>query len=240
MPAGRIYRSGFKRHNYFIRTRGNPNRRRMRLVGRKIRGRKARIPRGLQPLKVPMRVGYTYDIIGTGASFVNFDQDLGLNKAPQSFLDRYEPIFSHIRINKCHISITCPYSIGQHGIGTQSLYQMWYKKAFSTAEGVPNVPSDWLNMQSAKRKIFSGQQNKVDLYFTPGFEEVLQPLNLANTSLKILYKQWCSLRPLVTEMTPHIGFIGQITRCDGSIIGNTNVFKVNVTLYCELRGIKEL
>lgn len=240
MPAGKIYRSGFKRHNTFIRTRGNPNRRRIRLVGRRVRGRKARIPRGLAPLTIPMKIGYTYDIIGTGAAFVNFDSDLGLQNAPPGWFTRYEPIFEHVRINKCAIEIMCPYNIGQHAVGTQSLYKMWYKKAFSTAETPPTSTTDWLNMQSAKSSIFSGRKNSVNLYFTPGFEEVIQPLNLANTSLKILYKRWCSIQTTPGAMTPHIGFIGQIHRLDGSVISNTNVFKVNVVLYCEVRGIKQL
>ncbi len=199
-----------------------------------------RIPRGLAPLTVPMKIGYTYDVLGTGAAVVNFDADVGMPFAPPAWFTRYEPIFDQVRINKCHIEITCPYNIGQHNVGTQSLYQLWYKKAFGTAEVPPGSITEWLNMQSAKRAIFSGRKNAVDLYFTPAFESRQQPLNAANTSLKLLYKEWATIQTTPGAMTPHIGMIGQIQRLDGSVIGNTNVFKVNVTLYAEVRGIKQL
>lgn len=201
---------------------------------------KTKIPRGLKPITIPMKVGYTYDIIGDGNAYKNFDQDLGLNKVEQAWFTRYEPMFSHIKVNKVAIEISCPYNIGQHNVGTQSLYRMYYKKAFSTAETPPGSVSEWLNMQSAKTKIFSGKTNSVNLYFTPAFESRQQPLNAGNTSLKLLYKQWSDIQDTNTKMTPMIGFIGQIVRLDGSAIGNTNVFKVNVRMYCTVRGIKQL
>lgn len=238
MPAGKIYVAAKAK-----RPVGRPRALRIRKWGKMTRfrrGRKVRRARGLVPLKVPIKIGYTYDVIGTGASFVNFDADVGLQNAPAAWFARYEPIFEHVRINKCHIEITCPYNIGQHGVGTQSLYQMWYKKAFATDETPPGDITEWLNMQSAKRQIFSGKKNSVDLYFTPAFESRSQPLNTANLTLKLLYKQWQSIQDAPTKMTPHIGFIGQIHRLDGSVISNTNVFKVNVTLYCEMRGVKQL
>lgn len=221
------------------RRRGQPTN--YKFVARKRRGgRRARPTRGLRPLQVPMKIGYTYDKIGTGAAFLNFDADVGMTLAPPAWFTRYEPIFEHIRINKVHIEITCPYNIGQHNVGTQSLYQMWYKKAVSTAETPPGDITEWLNMQSAKRTVFSGKRNSVNLYFTPAFESRQQPLNAANTSLKLLYKQWATIQTTPGAMTPHIGFIGQIHRLDGSVIGNTNVFKVNVTMYCTLKGVKQL
>lgn len=241
MPAGRITISGARRPALKTYRRGPLHPRiKWGKIYRGARGRKARRARGLIPLRVPMKIGYTYDVVGTGSAAVNFDQDVGLQNAPPAWFNRYHPIFEHVRINKCHIEITCPYNIGQHNVGTQSLYQMWYKKAFSTAETVPGDITEWLNMQSAKRAIFSGRKNSIDLYFTPAFESRSQPLNTANETLKLLYKQWQTIQDNKSKMTPHIGFIGQIHRLDGSVISNTNVFKVNVTLYCEVRGVKQL
>ncbi len=195
---------------------------------------------GGRSLICPMKVGYTYDVIGTGAAFVNFDSDIGLHLAPAAWFTRYEPLFDYVRINKARIEITCPYNIGQHNVGTQSLYRMWSKKAMSTAEVVPGSITEWLNMQNAKRLTFAGQNNSVNYYFTPAYETTVQPLNVAVTSLRLLYKQWQTIRTTPGAMTPHIGVIGQIHRLDGSVIGNTNVFKVNVTLYCQLKGVKQL
>ena len=113
-------------------------------------------------------------------------------------------------------------------------------KASETAEVPPGSITEWLNMQRAARKTFAGKTNAVSLYYTPGFESRAQPLNAANTSLKLLYKQWQTIQTTPGAMTPHLGMIGQIVRLDGSVIGNTNVFKINVTLYCELKGIKQL
>lgn len=200
-----------------------------------------RAPRpGGQSLCIPIKVGYTYDVFGTGASFVNFDADIGLQFAPAAFFARYEPIFDYIRINKAKIEISCPYNIGQHGVGTQSLYSMWSKKAYSTAETPPGSITEWLNMQSATRKIFRGERNMVTYYITPAYETTVQPLNVAVTSLRLLYKQWQTIKTTPVQMTPHIGIIGQMHRLDGSVINNTNVFKVNVTLYCQMKGVKQL
>jgi len=208
------------------------------------RNRKARLFRvpkaGGAALIVPIKVGYTYDVIGTGAASLDFRQDVGLNRAPIAFLTRYSAIFEYIRINKCRIEITCPYNIGQHNVGTQSLYRMWSKKAFSTGELMPGSIEEWLNMQNAKRTTFSGKNNSIDYYFTPGYETTVQPLNVAVTQLRLLYKQWQTIKPLQLNMTPHIGILGQMVRLDGSPIGNTNVFKVNVTLYCQMKGLKQL
>lgn len=214
---------------------------RLKLVSKfsKPRGfRLAKNPR--QPLSIPMKIGYTYDVIGAGTSSVNFDADIGMQFAPAAWFARYEPIFDYIRINKVRIEILAPYNIGQHGIGTQSLYQMWSKKALSTAEVPPGSTAEWLNMQSATRKTFSGTNNSVVFYFTPAYETTVQPLNVAVTQLRLIYKQWQSIKTAAANMTPHIGILGTISRLDGSIIGNTNVFKVNVTMYTELKGIKQL
>jgi len=213
--------------------------------GRKRRkNRKARLFRVPRPggasLIVPIKVGYTYDVIGTGASSLDFRQDVGLNRAPIAFLTRYSAIFEYIRINKCRIEITCPYNIGQHNVGTQSLYRMWSKKAFATLEPMPGDISEWLNLQTAKRTTFSGKTNSINYYFTPGYETSVQPLNVAVTQLRLLYKQWQTIKPTQAEMTPHIGILAQMVRLDGSNIGNTNIFKVNVTLYCQMRGLKQL
>lgn len=200
-----------------------------------------RAPRpGGQALITPMKIGYTYDVVGTGAAFLNFDSDIGLQFAPPAWFTRYEPIFDYVRINKARIEITCPYNIGQHNVGTQSLYTMWTKKAYSTSEVPPGSITEWLNLQTAKRTIFSGRTNSVNYYLTPAYESTVQPLNVAVTQLRLLYKQWQTIQTTPGAMTPHIGIIGQIHRADGSAIGNTNVFKVNVTLYCQLKGIKQL
>ncbi len=212
--------------------------RRLRKRGRKKLFRKPRA--GGPSLQIPIKVGYTYDVIGTGAAFVNFDADIGLHLAPAAFLARYEPIFDYIQINKARIEITCPYNIGQHAVGTQSLYRMWSKKAYSTAEVPPGSITEWLNMQTAKRTTFSGRNNSLNYYITPAYETTVQPLNTGVHSLRLLYKQWQSLKPTPAEMCPHLGFIGQMVRLDGSAIGNTNVFKINVTLYCKMKGVKQL
>lgn len=242
MPAGKITQVKTIRHASYRNTARYRNRH-----GKKRWGYMSKVPRGLfrkarpggKPLVVPIKVGYNYDVIGTGAAFLNFDNDVGLQNAPADFFTRYQPIFNYIRINKVRIEITCPYNIGQHAVGTQSLYQMWHKKAISTAEVPPTSLTKWLNMQNAKRVTFSGKTNSVNFYFTPGYETTVQPLNTAATSLRILYKQWQTIQALPANMTPHIGVLGQIHRLDGSPIGNTNVFKVNVTMYCQMKGIKQ-
>lgn len=211
----------------------------------KRRARKMRLFRapkaGSQALVIPMKVGYSYDMIGTGAAFLNFDADIGLQFAPAAWFTRYSGVFEYVRINKARIEITCPYNIGQPGIGTHpSLFRLWSKKAYSTSEVPPGSLTEWLNMQSCKRSVFSGQNNTINYYITPAYETTVQPLNVAVTSLRLLYKQWQTIKPTPAEMTPHIGIIGQMHRLDGGPITNSTVFKVNVTLYCQLRGVRQL
>ena len=158
---------------------------RKRAVVRRFRARRGKSKLFRQPrpggasLIVPIKVGYTYDVVGTGAAVVNFDSDIGLQFAPADWFNRYEPMFDYVRINKAHIEITCPYNIGQHNVGTQSLYRMWSKKALSTSEVVPGSITEWLNMQTAKRSTFSGTNNSVNYYITPAYETTVQPLNTA-------------------------------------------------------------
>ncbi len=208
------------------------------------RARLFRAPRpGGNALVVPIKVGYATEIIGTGAAFLNITQadvPIGFPSVPASWFNRYEPIFDTVRINKVKVEIFCPYNIGQHNVGTQSLYQIWSKKANTSAEVPPGSLTEWLNMQNAKRTTFSGKLNSLVYYFIPGYETTVQPLNVANTQLRMIYKQWQTIKTLPTAMTPHLGLCAQIHRLDGSVIGNTNVFKVNVTMYCQMRGIKQL
>lgn len=212
---------------------------------RKAKRAKSRIFRMPKPggrqLVIPLKVGYHYDVIGTGAASLDFDQDIGLHRAPADWLTRYNPIFDYVRINKVRIEITCGYNIGQPGIGTHpSLFRLWSKKAMSTAETPPGSLTEWLNMQNAKRSTFSGQNNAINYYFTPAYETTVQPLNVAVTSLRLLYKQWQTIQTTPAAMTPHIGIIAQMHRLDGGPITNSTVFKVNVTLYCQVKGLKQL
>lgn len=205
-----------------------------------------RAPRaGGNALTIPLKCGYATEFVGTGSSFVNITNapgslPIGFPSMPAAWFNRYEPIFDYVRINKVKVEITCPYNIGQHSVGTQSLYQLWSKKASSTTEAVPGSLTEWLNMQNAKRITFSGRNNSHTIIFTPAFETTSQPLNVGNTQLRLEYRQWQSIKALPTEMTPHLGIIGQIHRLDGSVIGNTNVFKCNVTMYCQLKSVKQL
>lgn len=195
---------------------------------------------GGRQLVLPLKTGYTYAVTGTGHSYVNFDADVGLQLCPPEWFTRYHPIFEYVRINKIKIEILAPANIGQDAVGTQSLYQMWSKKAMSTSETPPDSISEWLNVQNAKRTTFSGRNNSVVFYYTPAYETTVQPLNTAVTSLRLLYKQWQSVQDTPAKMTPHIGILGSISRLDGSIISSGNVFQVNVQLYVQLKGVKEL
>lgn len=241
MAKGRLSKSARAVVRHIRRHHGRRSR------GRERNPRAGRTPLFRQPraggrqLVIPMKVGYSYDVIGTGAAFLNFDEDVGMHLAPPAWFTRYEPCFEYVRINKARVEITCPYNIGQPGIGTHpSLFRFWSKKAMTTLELPPGSLTEWLNMQNAKRTTFSAGKNSISYIYTPGYETTVQPLNVAVTSLRLLYKQWQTIKTTPTQMTPHLGIIGQMHRLDGGPISNTTVFKVNVTLYCQLKGVKQL
>ncbi len=211
------------------------------------RGRKARLfraPRaGGAPLVIPLKCGYAGEVVGSGNSFVNFDLTnipIGFPSMPAAWFTRYQPIFDYVRINKVKVEIFCPYNIGQHNVGTQSLYQVWSKKATTSAEAMPGSLTEWLNIQNAKRQTFSGRTNSLVYTFVPCYETTDQPLNVANTQLSRVYKQWQTIQTTPAAMTPHIGILAQVHRMDGSTLGNTNIFKFNVTMYCQLKSVKQL
>lgn len=216
--------------------------RKRRAAGRRVRGRKGvyinKLPHA--PLVVPIKCGYSYNVIGDGSASVDFRDTVGFNRMPADWFNRYEPIFDYVKINKVRIEICCPYNIGQSGIGNQSLYRLWYQTALTTGETCPDSVTEWLNSQRAKRMTFNSNTNAVNLYFTPKYETTVQPLNVAVTQLRTLSKQWQTIQTTPAAMTPHIGALAQVHRLDGGAISNAHVFKVNVTMYCELRGLKEL
>lgn len=194
------------------------------------------------PLVIPMKVGYSYVKVGTGAAVLNFGPDpVGFSQMPNNdWLARWSASFDYVRINKIRMEITCPYNTGQSGIGQQSLYRMWYKRALTTAETVPDTHDEWLCDQRAVRKTFNSNTNSINLYWTPSYESTVQPLNTAVTQLRTLSRQWQTIRPTAGAMTPHIGALATLYRLDGGNIETTNSFRINVTMYCELKGAKEL
>lgn len=228
---------------FMQRTRANRQRRAASKIQAAWRGRKrgmklTKLPHA--PLVVPIKCGYSYNVVGTGAASLDFRDTVGFHRMPADWINRYHPIFDYVRINKVRIEICCPYSIGQSGIGNQSLYRLWYKKALTTAETTPDSVTEWLNDQRAKRMTFNSNTNAVNLYFTPGYETTVQPLNTAVTSLRLLFRQWQTIQDTPAKMTPHIGALAQVHRLDGGAISNAHVFKVNVTMYAEMKGLKEL
>ncbi len=240
MPKLSLFKPVFMRRTLVNRQR----RRAASTLQRAWRGRKRRgvaiIKQPKKPLQIPLKCGYSYDVTGTGAASLEFRDSIGFHRMPADWLTRYQPIFDYVRINKVRVEITCPYNTGQSGIGNQSLYRLWYKKALSTAETTPDSVTEWLNDQKASRKTFNSVTNSVNLYWTPGYETTVQPLNVAVTSLRLLYRQWQTIQTTPAAMTPHIGALATIFRLDGGAISNAHVFKVNVTMYCELKGVKEL
>lgn len=212
-----------------------------RAPARNRRFRLFRKPRaGGGPLVLPLKCGYQYTVTGTGSSpKVDIDQDVGLQYMLSTWYTRYSAMFQYIRINKCRIEITCPYNIGQHAVSDGTLFKVWSKKAGTTAEVPPDSLDEWLNMQNARRDSFSGTHNSVNYYFTPSFQDQAGPV--ANTyQQKQMYKQWMIVPTSAAVSVPHQGVIAQIVRMDGTNIDTNAHFNVNVTLYCQLKGLKQL
>lgn len=194
---------------------------------------------GGNELVVPLKCAYRYVVTGgTPASpKVAIDQEVGLQyMLNPDWFNRYSPMFQWIKINKVKIDVVCPYNIGQQGVGGQSLYKIWSKKAGSIAETNPDSELEWMNMQNAKKKIFRGKENVVSYYFTPAFEA---PQG-ATIAKRLMYKRWFEMPSGPTGAVPHLGIIANIFKIDGSNITSAEVFNVNVTLYCQVKGMKQL
>ncbi len=207
------------------------------------RNRLFRKPRaGGASLIVPLKCGYQYQVAGVGsgsgtATSIPIDQEVSLQyMLNPDWFNRYHPIFDWVRINKVRIEITCPSNIGQHGVANSALYRVWSKKASTVAETPPSSNNEWLNMQNAKRSTFSGTNNAVNYFFTPAFEA---PQG-ATIAKRLMYKRWFEMPSGPTGAIPHLGVIAHIVKMDGSTMSSSEVFNVNVTLYCQMKGIKQL
>lgn len=207
----------------------------------RVRARKMRMfraPRaGGQSLVIPLKCGYQYTVAGSGTTSVPIDQEVGLQYMQNpGWYNRYAPIFNWVRINKVRVEVTCPSNIGQFGVANSSLYRMWSKKASAVSETPPSNSNEWLNMQSSKRTTFSSKTNSVNYYFTPAFEA---PQG-ATIAKRLMYKRWFEVPSGPTGAVPHLGIIAHIVKMDNSNITSGEVFNVNVTLYCQFKGITQL
>lgn len=224
-------------------------RRRFGQVSRRLRNyyahRNPRVPRsvfqkpraGGKSLAIPFKCGYQYTVNGSGTTSVPIDQEVGLQyMLNPDWFNRYSPIFDWVRINKVRIEVTCPNNIGQIGVAGSTLYRMWSKKASSISETPPGSNNEWLNMQNARRSTFNTKTNSVQYYFTPAFEA---PQG-ATIAKRLMYKRWFEFPSGPTGAIPHLGIIAHIVKMDGANIANSEKFNVNVTLYCQFKGVKQL
>jgi hypothetical protein len=185
---------------------------------------------------VPLKFGYQYTVQGSSSSSVPIDQEIGLQyMANPDFFNRWYPIFDWVKINKVRVEITCPTNIGQAGIGNGSMFRVWSKKAASIAETPPTNNSEWLSLQNAKRTTFNSKTNSVNFFFTPFLQS-----QGATYAQRQLWKQWCEMPSGPTGAVPHAGIIAHIVRMDGGNLETTDKFNVNVTMYCQFKGIKQL
>jgi hypothetical protein len=203
----------------------------------KIRGLFTAPRAGGRQLAIPMKCGYQYTLVGTGASSVPLDQDISLQyMLNPSWFTRYAPIFQWIKINKVRVEITCPSNIGQFGVAGSSLYRVWSKKAGSVAETPPTNNNEWMNIQNCRRSVFSGKTNSVNYYFTP----LMEAPQGATIAKRLMGPRFWEFPSGPTQCIPHIGIIAHIVKMDGSVITNSETFNVNVTLYCQFKGVKQL
>lgn len=225
-----------------------------RALVRRMQSRNYRIPRpikaprlfrkpvaGRQSLVVPLKVGYSYTVAGTGSSPAVDIRDpshlsISLKHVPTDWFNRYNPMFQWIRINKARIEVTTSSNIGQYGVTNSSLYRIWSKRLSSSAENSPDNVQEWMNMQSAKRSVFSGRHTAANFYFTPAFEA---PQG-ATIAKRLMYKQWFEVPNGTAGCVDHLGILAQIRREDNANLATTEKFNVNVTLYCQVKGVKEL
>ena len=236
MPGTQIVLSGARRNFKGMKFKKPLARRRRGRIARKMKLFRAPKAGGNQ-LVVPLKCGYQYVVVGSTAASIPIDQEVGLQyMINPGWFNRYHPVFDWVRINKVRIEITCPINIGQTGVSNSSLYRVWSKKASSIAETPPGSNNEWLNMQNAKRTTFSSKTNSVNYYFTPAFEA---PQG-ATIAKRLMYKRWFECPSGPTGAIPHLGVIAHIVRMDGGTIATTEKFNVNVTLYCQFKGVKQL
>lgn len=205
-------------------------------LGRNLVFRKAKA--GGRPLIVPLKASYQYTLSGGGSSpVINFDYNASMANLPNpDWFSRYYPMFQMVRLNKVRFKIICPYNIGQANVGRATLYKIWSKKATTLGEVAPGNETEWLNMQNAKQTVFSSKTNSLNYYFTPYYEAPQS----ATVAKRLMYKAWWEMPNGPTQCVEHGGMIGSIMAVDGQNIAATEKFTVQVTLYLQFKGLKQL
>lgn len=240
MPAGKITKIKTITHPSYRNT-GKYKKR----YGRKRWGYISRVPRagfrraksGGAPIIVPLKCAYQTVLSGTVSPALNIDLNATLASMPNpDWFSRYYPMFQLCRINKVKFKIICPYNIGQANVGRATTYKIWSKRATVIGETPPGTETEWLNMQNAKQKLFNTKSMSQTYYFTPFFEA---PQG-ATTAKRLMYKQWFEMPNGPTQCIEHGGMIASIMSVDGKNIEATEKFTIQVTLYCQFKGLKQL
>lgn len=241
MPAGKITmvaNPGYRHHKsrtYYKRKHGRKKWGKLLTVPRN-RGLYRKPRPGGQALTIPLKVAYTQTVSGGGTAVLDIDQNISLGNMPTSWFTRYAPIFHLVRINKVKIKIICPYNIGQANVGASTMYKAYSKKAITMAETPPGSETEWLNIPSAKQKLFNTKSNTLTYYFTP-FYEAPQSATIAK---RLMYKQWFEFPSGPTQCIDHGGIIAAIMAQNGGNVTSTEKFTIQTTLYIQMRGLTQL
>lgn len=225
MPYKRVYRrKRFRKRRY--KKRYGPRKERRKII-----------PRGLRQSTYMFKKIYNTQIIGAAATTLDFSDNVSISKV-NNFAE-LASVFRSYRINKVQVKIVCPYSIGQSGIGANSLFQIHYKTKQLSNEVMPANKAEWGEISAHKRKTFLPQKgNQCSIYFTP-FTWLRQEVFPASTNMRDrkVYKAWYTCPTTTASSMQYAGIMSQITKVDGTTIVATEKFEIQTTLYIQARGI---
>lgn len=201
--------------------------RRPRRRYRRRRGRLARVPRPLRPGIYPMVKSYQTTIIGSGASSIDFSDNISLSK-----VDGYAglaAVFQQYRILCAVVTITCPY--------VTPLASVRYKPKQLSDEGVPSSTGAWGELNHKRRLFTPLNGNRVSCKLTPRTWERQEVVpGSANMRDRAMFKQWYTCPTSVAYSMQFSGLIAQITNLDGSVLPSSDVFQVETKLYLQFKS----
>lgn len=180
---------------------------------------------------------YYTEMVGDGNPTLDYTPNIKLSNVNN--YSELAAVFREYRINRVAITITCPYSIGQQGVGGNSLFGIYYKTRQTSNEGIPSTKNQWGEQQAIKRKLFLPQSgNAITMYFTPfNWQRVEVFPAAADMRDRKLYKVFWTMPTQAVSTMQYNGIIGQVYKVDGSNITSADKFQVSTKLYLECRGI---
>lgn len=187
-----------------------------------------RIGRGLRQSTFAMTKQYTEALIGSGASYLDYSNNVSLSKVDN--FTNLSGVFNEYRINFVVVTVQSPYA-------GSPLLQIRYKPRRLSNEIVATSANMWGEIRHKKRLFNVRTGNTVSCGFKPHTwaRQEIVPASSYMRDRQIV-GAWYKCPENTTSNMQYSGIIFQLSNLDGSNISSSDVFQVTTKLYLQFKG----